>query len=554
VEVPSPGEFLPRVVRVPGVLDATPFGQAVHLLVSDALAPGTLLEAVGLTPAQARLRDVPPSLEDVFVALSRAAATEGVAAVAERYAHAARSQTAAPTHAEQVETTHADAANESVAAHDASSAPAAEKGAAASPPGTSTAPLSGRSDDSRRDGPAVSKDEGSSLAASGRRDGRPMTGFVAVLRKEFAHLLRERTTLFFAFLVPVIQLTVFGYAIDTQVELIPTVVFDADGRDDARRLVEAFENTRTFRVTARVLDEESFDRMLTSGRAKVGIRIPADFSDRLMHGEQVAAQVLIDGSDSQVAVNALNAANLLGTQLSIQRARLLAAAAPRVPARDPYGTPALPIEIRPRLLYNPDLDSSHFFVPGLLAIIMQLVTLFLTSFAVVRERERGTLEQLFVTPVGRAALMLGKLCPYALVGFLAMLVGMTVMVHVFGVPIRGSFPLAAGLSLLFLVCGLGLGLLVSTLARTQLEAIQFAFVIMLPSVLLSGFMFPREQMPLPIYAVTFLIPVTYFVEILRGIVLRGADLQDLVPEVLGLLACGAAILTVSIARFRKQLA
>jgi ribosome-dependent ATPase len=186
-------------------------------------------------------------------------------------------------------------------------------------------------------------------------------------------------------------------------------------------------------------------------------------------------------------------------------------------------------------------------------IILQLVTLFLTAFAIVRERELGTLEQLFVTPVGRAGLLAGKLVPYAVVGFVETLIVLTVMVYVFGVPIHGSLVLLLALSLLFLVTSLGLGLLVSTLARSQLEAMQFAFVIMLPSILLSGFVFPRSEMPLPIYVVTFAIPATYFVEILRGIILRGADWLDLLPETIGLAICCVVVLSASVMRFRKQL-
>jgi ABC transporter DrrB family efflux protein len=171
----------------------------------------------------------------------------------------------------------------------------------------------------------------------------------------------------------------------------------------------------------------------------------------------------------------------------------------------------------------------------------------------VRERELGTLEQLFVTPIGRAGLLLGKLAPYAILGFAETIIVLSAMVYVFGVPINGSLPLLLSLTLLFMVCSLALGLLVSTVAKTQLEAVQFAFIIMLPSVLLSGFMFPRSQMPWPIYAVTFVIPVTYFIEILRGIVLRGADLWDLLGPTLGLTACTAAVLGLSLGRFRKQL-
>jgi ABC transporter DrrB family efflux protein len=190
----------------------------------------------------------------------------------------------------------------------------------------------------------------------------------------------------------------------------------------------------------------------------------------------------------------------------------------------------------------------------LVGIILQLVTLFLTSFAIVRERELGTLEQLFVTPVGRAGLMLGKLLPYAIVGFLETLIVLAVMVYLFGIPINGSLTLLLGLTALFLVCALGLGLFVSTIAKTQVTAMQFAFIVMLPSVLLSGFVFPRSEMPFAIYIFTFAIPVTYFIEILRGVVLRGADFFDLIPSVTGLAVCCFAIIGLSIARFRKTLA
>jgi ABC transporter DrrB family efflux protein len=302
-----------------------------------------------------------------------------------------------------------------------------------------------------------------------------------------------------------------------------------------------------------VHDEESFRRAITSGRAKVGLLIPPDYSEKIITGEQAQVQVLIDGSDSQVATTAQNAANLLGMNRSITLARAKGEAAQLAPARDESGEATLPIDIRSRLLFNPDLESSYFFVPGLVGIIIQLVTLFLTSFAIVREREVGTLEQLFVTPVGRAGLMLGKLLPYAIVGFIEMLIVLTVMVYLFRIPINGNLWLLLGLSLLFLVCGLGLGLLISTIARSQVAAMQFAFIVMLPSVLLSGFVFPREEMPLLIYLVTFAIPVTYFIEILRGVVLRGADFVDLIPSVVGLAVCGAVILGLSITRFRKTI-
>ncbi len=507
LRVLNPAAYLAELRQLEQVYDATLFGETIHLMVAETCPPESLLERVRAHGAAAEIYAIPPSLEDVFVTLTRDA-ERGVGA-------GAASITPEPAPPDL----HPDAA--------VAERPTAES----TRPPTHPPP-----------------------APPGRRGaGRTTDGFWAILVKEFVHIRRQRMTLFFMLVVPVMQTIIFGYAIETQIEHIPLVVFDQDGRADGRRLVEAFINSRRFELAERVYNDESFRRALTSGRARVGLRIPPDYSDRLLRGEQVHVQVLIDGSDSQVATTALNTAKLLGIQLSIQWALPRGEAAHFAPSRDPAGTASLPIDVRPRLLYNPDLESSHFFVPGLIGIILQLVTLFLTSFAIVRERELGTLEQLYVTPVGRTGLMLGKLLPYAIVGFVELLLVVSVMVFVFGVPIHGSIPLLLALAMLFMVCSLGLGLLVSTLAQTQVEALQFAFMIMLPSVLLSGFVFPRAEMPLPIYLLTFGIPATYFIEILRGIVLRGADLLDLLRWVIGLTLCGVVVLMVSLSRFRKQL-
>lgn len=498
LEVASPTSRLAELRRLDEVVDATLFGQSIHLLAKETLTEAELLRRLELSPETAMIRPITPSLEDVFVTLTRATQERG-----------AREQDAPVV---------------------------ATLAKSVGPPVND--PRSGERGHGNTDS---------------RSAGGPFWGLLAMLLKEFSHIRREPSTIFFMLVVPVLQTVIFGYAIQLKVEHIPTVVYDLDGRRQARELIEAFQNTRAFTVVDRVFDDESFERALTSGRVKVGVRIPPDYSDDLLSGQQAQVQVLIDGSDSTVATTALNSANLLGAALSSRIARGFAESLPAVPARDASGRVAMPVEIRPRLLYNPDLESSHFFVPGLVGIIMQLVTLFLTSFAIVREREHGTLEQLFVTPVGRVALLLGKMVPYAVIGGLEMLIVLTVMVFLFGVPIHGSLWLLFGLASLFLVCALSLGLLVSTLAKTQLQAMQFAFLFMLPSVLLSGFVFPREEMPLPLYGLSFAIPVTYFVEILRGIVLRGADLVDLLPSALGLIICCVAVLAISVARFQKHL-
>lgn len=365
-----------------------------------------------------------------------------------------------------------------------------------------------------------------------------LAGFLAVFLKELVHVRRERSTLFFLFVIPVLQTILFGYAIRTEVEHVPTVLFDLDGRTSAQELAEALENTQLFDVTERVQDQASFERALRSGSAKVGVRIPAEYSEDLLAGRGASVQVLIDGSDSNMATQTLQATKLLtlARSLELEGAR-----------------GELAIDARTRLLFNPDLDSAHFFVPGLVAIILQLVTLFLTAFTLARERESGTLEQLFVTPVGRGGLVFGKLAPYALLGAMEAVLVYSVMVFLFGVPIRGDLGLLFALTALFVSCGLALGLFVSTLARTQLQAMQFAFVVMLPSVLLSGFLFPRAQMPLPIKTLSYGLPVTYFVEILRGIVLRAADAYDLRASIFGLAACALALIVISLLRFKKQL-
>jgi len=372
---------------------------------------------------------------------------------------------------------------------------------------------------------------------------KPLAGFAAVLFKEFVHVRRERSTLFFLFVIPVLQTVLFGYAIRTETEHVPTVVFDLDGRTPALELAEALQNTKILAVTEHVHDQASFEQALRSARAKVGVRIPPDYSDDLLAGRSAAVQVLIDGSDSNLATQALQATKLL----TLTRALELS------PGGGKLASGELAVDARTRLLFNPDLDSAHFFVPGLVGIILQLVTLFLTAFTLARERESGTLEQLFVTPVGRGGLVFGKLAPYALLGILECVLVFSVMVFVFGVPIRGDLGLLLALAGLFVLCGLALGLFVSTLARTQLQAMQFAFVIMLPSVLLSGFLFPRAQMPVPIRALSYALPVTYFVEILRGVVLRGANAADLSDPITGLAACAAALIVISLLRFKKQL-
>ncbi len=502
MKVPAATAQLADVRKIPGVHDATLFGEKLHLLADETLTPERLRFELGLEPHEFEMRPTAPSLEDVFVTLTKLANQLGPEAVI------------------------------------------------ASQPGAEVLDVSAERESAR-----VKKSEtGSTRESSTKRRSLGLNGLWAILIKEFVHVRRQPTTLFFMFIVPLIQTIIFGYAINTQIENVPTVVLDLDGRTQSQLLVERFTNTRRFEFVEHAFDQMAFDRAIRSGRAQVGVIIPPDFSEQLLYGEQAHIQVLIDGSDSQVASTAQSTAQLLGQTISIEMARRKGDALQLAPARNSDGEGTLAVEVRTRLLYNPDLDSSHFFVPGLIGVILQLVTLFLTSFAIVRERELGTLEQLFVTPVSRTGLMLGKLTPYAMVGLVELLVLLVAMIFVFEVPINGSVAMLVGLSLLFIICSLGLGLLISTIAKTQMEAFQLAFVVMLPSILLSGFMFPRAEMPLPIYLISFGLPATYFIEILRGIILRDANFADLTPAVVGLAACCVVVLVASVLRFRKRLA
>lgn len=363
-------------------------------------------------------------------------------------------------------------------------------------------------------------------------------GLWAILTKEIIHIRRDPATRF-VLAIPLLQLLLFGYAIDTDIKNIPTVIFDLNRDRESRDLVKEFENTRTFRIIGEVHSDEELRNAIVSGRAKVGIKFPPDYSKNLINGRQTQVQVLIDGSESTTALQALNSSQQLGLIKSLRREGLAIA--------------QFSIHVRPRLLFNPNLESVNFFVPGLIGIILQLVTVFLTAFAIVRERERGTLEQLLVTPVSKGGLILGKLLPYTVIGFAQTGLVLLLMVYLFGVPVNGSVALLLLLSSVFLVPALGIGIVISTFAKNQGEAMQMAVMVMLPSILLSGFVFPRESMPTVIYLISLFIPATYYLEILRGIILRGAGIAALWDETLVLIGFGIFFMILSALRFKKHL-
>jgi drug efflux transport system permease protein len=374
--------------------------------------------------------------------------------------------------------------------------------------------------------------------ASGRR---PFNGLWPVLRKEAIHIRRDPMALFFTVLIPVIQLFLLGYAINTNVRNVKTVVFDEARTQESRRLLERFANSGDFHLIAFVGSDEAMNSEIVAGRARVGIKIPPDYSRRLLAGDTAQFLVLVDGSDSMVAGETSNVANALALDESLER--LLVAS---------NGRASLPVEVRRKILFNPDSRSPNFFIPGLIVVLLQMMTTLLTAFAIVRERERGTIEQLYMTPVRPLGLMVGKMVPYAVVGFTELCVVLAIMRWIFAVPINGSLLLLLLLTTPFILTMLGVGLLISTRANSQQEAIQMAFGTLMPSIFLSGYIFPIDSMPQIFQWISRLIPATYLIEITRGIILRGAGFRDLWVQAAVLSAMSIVLILVSAVRFRSQ--
>jgi ABC-type multidrug transport system permease subunit len=359
-----------------------------------------------------------------------------------------------------------------------------------------------------------------------------LRGIDAVVYKETLHALRDPSTLILALFIPFVQLIFFGYVFDTKVEHVKTIVYDEDFGRSAIAFSDALEASRTFSVTARAGRRSDLRAALQAGTAHVGVDIPPNFTADLNAGRKPAVQILIDGSDAQVAQEAYSAAAQIGAGFGVE--------------------PPLRVDVRPRVLYNPGLRGADFYVPGLIGVILQNITMMLTALAIVGERERGTLDMLRATPIAPAALLLGKILPYAFIGMFDFASVAVAMHAVFAVPIAGSpftLALAAGC---FVVVALALGILISTFAATQMDALLRSFSILLPSIMLSGFFVDRELMNPFLKAVGLAIPLTYFLEVLRGIVLRGATFADLWRPIVGMGALGAVLFTIATIRFSTR--
>lgn len=365
----------------------------------------------------------------------------------------------------------------------------------------------------------------------------------AVAGKEVIHIIRDPGTLYLALGMPVVLIVLFGYGISFDLDRSPLAIVDRDRTDRSRELIESLTSSREFALHSLLQDDAEADRLFRRMDASSAVVIPDDYADRLARGETVPLQLLLDGSDGS------QASTVLGTAVGLLRAENTRIAA------EAGTSGAAPLAAQVQLLYNPALRSAVFFVPGLIAYVMALAAVLLTALTVAREWERGNMEQLFATPVGRLEIVVGKLLPYLAIGWVQALLVLAFGTAVFDVPVRGSLAALALGTTLFLVGGLGQGLLISVLTRNQQVATQVgAITSLLPSLLLSGFMFPVTNMPLILQGMSYLFPARYFVTMLRGIMLKGVGVASLWPEFLGMAVFCVVVLGLATLRFRRRAA
>jgi ABC-2 type transport system permease protein len=369
----------------------------------------------------------------------------------------------------------------------------------------------------------------------------------ALMRKEFIHMLRDPRTLVFIFLMPVLQLLLLGFAANTDIKYVPTAVFDQDNSAASRQLLDAFRVTDYYSFDYVANSQTEIDQLIESGKVKLAIIIPPTFHSDLTAGRTAEVAVLVDGSDTNTAGTILSATTFIG------QSHGAAILAQKLVSRGVSGATASPIDVRARVLYNPDLQSSYNLIPGLIAMILMMTTTNLTSLSIVKERERGTIEQLIVTPIRSWELVVAKITPYILVAFMDAILILAVGTLGFGVPIRGSLVLLLLVTSLYILPNLGIGLTISTFAHTQQEAQFMTMPIMLPSMMLSGFLFPLASMPVFLQVVGNFLPLTYYIYIIRGIVIKGVSIEMIYSQIAILLVIAVVLLAVAALRFRKSL-
>jgi ABC transporter DrrB family efflux protein len=364
----------------------------------------------------------------------------------------------------------------------------------------------------------------------------------AIMNREFLDVVRDRRSLILTFLYPISMLIMYGYGIRYDVDNVPLTILDYDETPESRDLAQQMVRSGYFQLVRWARDQRDVDRDLTTDASKAAVIIPLDFAARIHAGEPATVQALIDGSDSNTA--------------TIAQGYLLAmisgyAASPQGPT--PSASQA-PIELKSRVWYNPELKSVNFIVPGIIAVIMMIVGAILTALSIVKEKERGTIEQILVSPIRPLEMMIGKIIPYVIIAFIDLAIVVAAGYVIFHVPIKGSLLQLAVFAFLYLIASLGTGVFVSTIADTMQTAMLAAiFISLMPSILLSGFVFPLENMPVGVRLVSYFFPGRYFVTAIRGIYLKGVGVSVLWPEALLLLCFSVAIMWLSASRFEEQL-
>lgn len=364
--------------------------------------------------------------------------------------------------------------------------------------------------------------------------------FWPMLWKEFIQMRRDRLTFGMMTVLPAVQLILFGYAIQTDVRHLPTVVLDESRTADSRRLITVIGNTGNFDIVGAVSNRDELRSEILGARASAALVIPPDYARDLRSGRTATAQMIVDAADPQTSAAAMSGAQLAAAALAteIVTSRL------NVPP---------PLEMRVRPWFNPAQRSAIFIVPGVVGVLLTITLTLITSTAIVRERERGTLEQLVVTPIGKTSLMLGKLVPFLMVGYVQMTVVLGLGRLIFKIPIEGSLAMLYLLAIPFMFASLGVGLLISTIAKSQVQAMQLSFFFMLPNILLSGYIFPRVAMPEPAQWIGLALPLTYFLKVLRGILLKGVGFGDVWQPTLSLMFLATVLIAISVRRFRKTI-
>ncbi|HEY69699.1 MAG TPA: ABC transporter permease [Anaerolineae bacterium] len=373
------------------------------------------------------------------------------------------------------------------------------------------------------------------------------TRLFSLIRKEFIQIVRDPRTLYITFAIPVIQLFLLGYTATTDVRNVPLAVFDQNRSPASRQLLDAYRAADYFNLTFDLDSEDELSTLIDSGEARAGLIIPPDYSEKLLAGEKASVVFVLDGSDPNVAATSLAAAELIGqnhsTSILVERLEQRGLTDAFEPA----------VEVHSHVWYNPDMESAFFMVPAMIGMILQLLTSMLTATAIVRERERGTIEQLIVTPIRSWELILGKIIPYVALALFDMIEVLLVGTLWFGVPIRGSLGLLLALSGLFLLGSLGIGLVISTFAKTQQEATMLTYFTMLPTVFLSGFMFPLAAMPAILQGISYFIPLRYYLIIIRSILLKGVGAELITTEIIALAIYATVMMGIAALRFRKRL-